>query len=129
MLLGAGLCPAPAHNNGAINMKFNISDIIEIKCGQSGKDEIDVEFVVAIPSSDIADEAWLVSKRGRDNDLLFSQYLTHDCGLIIPENIRAGCIYKCSNLRVVNQYISSNPESPEVSYDLECDWLLEYGQS
>jgi hypothetical protein len=104
---------------------FDKNDIFEIK--DTGSSEIDVEFVVAIPEADIADEAWLISKRGRDNDLLFSQYLTHDCGLIIPENIKAGCIYKCSNLRVVNQYTSNNPESPEVSYDLECDWLLEYG--
>jgi hypothetical protein len=93
---------------------------IENETTEYEESKIDVEFIVAIPESD--DEAYLLSKRGWDADLLESQYLVTDCGLIIPENITAG-VYKCTNLRVTNYYESDRGwENEHISYDLECDW-------
>jgi hypothetical protein len=90
---------------------------------------LDVVFIAAIAEDE--DEAYLLTKRGWDSDLLESQYLMADCGLILPEGDDISGVYRCTNLRVVNYHESSNPENPEVSYDLECDWkrILDFNQA
>ncbi len=109
-----------------MNENNDLDFILELETNQNQKEELDVVFTAFLMDDDIL----LIDKEGFDADLLFSPYLGEDCGLEPPEeNCITGATYVCKNLRVVNESISLNPENPDVSYDLQCDWELLFDPS